>query len=239
MTGSILTKIFATLDQLSSFDEARAEGRRPFVLLDGHNTLFNLEFLEYINSTSHCWSVCIGVPYGTSLWQIGDSDHQNDQFKVRITKMKENILMTRMEKMMEIELIPYDIIPIVNYGWSGSFQNTSNNLKAILERGWNPLNQMLLLHPDLRKTMTDKDLKDELESNLFPVNRLQQDNRATLNNDLPTMRTNNNTRTHQQDNLHSSSSSSNLNMQGMTIKIYIKKLVKRQEKNWLRIKMKA
>jgi hypothetical protein len=32
-----------------------------------------------------------------------------------------------------------------------------NNIKAILERGWNPLNRMLLLHPELRKTMTVKD----------------------------------------------------------------------------------
>jgi hypothetical protein len=62
----------------------------------------------------------------------------------------------------------------VNYGWSGSFANTINNVKAILEGDWNPLNQMLLLHLDLRKTMTDRDLKEELESGLFPVNKLKQ-----------------------------------------------------------------
>jgi hypothetical protein len=133
--------------------------------------------------------------------------------------------MKRLEKMIQVELILYSIIPIVKYGWSGSFQNVTNNLKAILERGWNWLNQMLLLHPDLRKTMTDRDLKDELESNLFPVNRLQQDNWVTVNNNLPTMRTNNNT-THQQHHLHSSSSTSNLNMQGMATKLYIEKLVR-------------
>jgi hypothetical protein len=68
MTRSILMKIFVTLDQLTLFDDARNEGRRPFVLLDGYNNQFDLEFLENITSNSHCWPVCIGVPYGTSLW---------------------------------------------------------------------------------------------------------------------------------------------------------------------------
>jgi hypothetical protein len=46
MSGAILTKIFATLDALKLFDEATKEGRRPFVLLDGHNSHFDFEFLE-------------------------------------------------------------------------------------------------------------------------------------------------------------------------------------------------
>jgi hypothetical protein len=76
------------------------------MLLDGHNSCFDFEFLDYINSLDHCWSVCIGVPYGTSLWQIRDSIFQNGQFKVRITKIKESILSVRMSKMMVVELIP-------------------------------------------------------------------------------------------------------------------------------------
>jgi hypothetical protein len=62
------------------------------------------------------------------------------------------ILQFRHEKQMGIELIPTDIIPIVNYAWSGSFDNVETNIKAILERGWFPLNRVLLLHPDIRKT---------------------------------------------------------------------------------------
>jgi hypothetical protein len=92
---------------------------------------------------------------------------------VGIKKIKESILMIRMAKMRGLELIPYDIILIVNYGWSGSFANVTHSLKAILERGWNPLYQMLLLHTDLSKTMTDRDLKEELKSGLFPVNKLK------------------------------------------------------------------
>jgi hypothetical protein len=90
MTAPILTDIFRTLDKLAIF--THKNGIRPFVLLDGHSTRFGLEFLEYINKTEHRWSVCIGVPYGTSLWQVGDSVHQNGQFKVKITKKKNKFL---------------------------------------------------------------------------------------------------------------------------------------------------
>jgi hypothetical protein len=62
MSGSILTKIFQTLDTIKLFDEARTKGRRPFVLLDGHSSRFNLEFLAYMNDNSHRWSVYIGIP---------------------------------------------------------------------------------------------------------------------------------------------------------------------------------
>jgi hypothetical protein len=74
--------------------------------------------------------------------------------------------------MSQLELIPYDIVPIVNYAWQGSFDNIQNNKKAILNRGWWPLIRMLLLHSDLRKSMTIHDLKQEGEEGLFPSKRL-------------------------------------------------------------------
>jgi hypothetical protein len=130
INATILTNIFRTLDKLNIF--SREEGIRPFVLLDGHSTRFDIEFLEYINDSDHRWSVCIGVPYGTSLWQVGDSVYQNGQFKVRITVKKEKILDVRSMKQMGLEILTTDIIPIVNYGWSGTFDNVQTNIKAIL-----------------------------------------------------------------------------------------------------------
>jgi hypothetical protein len=165
ITATILTNILKTLDKLSIF--SRKNGVRPFVLLDGHSTRFDIQFLEYINSPEHRWSVCIGVPYGTSLWQVGDSVHQNGQFKVKVTLKKEQILEARSVRQMGLELLPTDIIPIVNYAWCGSFDNVTNNIKAILERGWNPLNRMLLLHPELRKSMTLKDFEEEEQGGLL------------------------------------------------------------------------
>jgi hypothetical protein len=65
---------------------------------------------------------------------------------------------------MGLEILPTDIIPIVNYAWNGSFDNVETNKKAILERGWFPLNRMLLLHSEIRKTMTELDFKQEQEA---------------------------------------------------------------------------
>jgi hypothetical protein len=123
MPGRILTKILRTLDELNIFEQSRKKGIRPSVLLDGHGSRFIIEFLEYINNhQNHKWSICIGVPYGTSLWQVGDSTQRNRVFGVRITMIKQKILEFRFEKMMGIKLIPFNIIPIVNFVWMGSFQ---------------------------------------------------------------------------------------------------------------------
>jgi hypothetical protein len=57
---------------------------------------------------------------------------------------------------MGLEILPTDIIPMVNYAWAGRFDNTMINIKAILEGGWHPLNRMLLLHPKVRKNNDNK-----------------------------------------------------------------------------------
>ena len=40
---------------------------KPFLLFDGHQSRLGLTFLQYINTPSDYWVVCIGVPYGTAL----------------------------------------------------------------------------------------------------------------------------------------------------------------------------
>lgn len=45
-----------------------------------------------------------------------------------------------------------DVIPLVNYAWADSFARIASNKRAICQRGWNPLNQAILLHPDILKT---------------------------------------------------------------------------------------
>ena len=78
---------------------------------------------------------------------------------------------------------------MVNYAWDRSFALTSNNKKAIAERGWNPLNRSLLLNSEIRCTMTEIDYENENNSNLFPYNRLNQESLANVN----TTEKNNNT----------------------------------------------
>ena len=66
-----LKDILRTLDELEVFP--RVNGLKPFLLVDGHGSRLEIPFLEYINEPDHEWVVCIGVPYGTDLWQVGDS----------------------------------------------------------------------------------------------------------------------------------------------------------------------
>jgi hypothetical protein len=130
ITATILTDILRTLDKIEVFSHENE--KRPFLLVDGHSTRFNIEFLEYINDPAHRWSVCIGVPYGTSLWQVGDSVHQNGQFKVKVTQKKEQLLEFQSCRQMGLDILPTDIIPIVNYAWNGSFDNVQTNKKSYL-----------------------------------------------------------------------------------------------------------
>ena len=84
----ILVDILATIDTLGVFAEGRKAGAIPFFLVDGHGSRFGLKFLEYVSDKSHEWMVCIGVPYGTAIWQIGDSKEQNDSFNIAMTQEK-------------------------------------------------------------------------------------------------------------------------------------------------------
>jgi hypothetical protein len=54
----------------------------PFLLHEGHGRRFDFPFLEYINNDQYKWITCIGKPYGTNKWQVGDSSQQNGSFKM-------------------------------------------------------------------------------------------------------------------------------------------------------------
>jgi hypothetical protein len=48
--------------------------------------------LDYIFDADHPWMVCIGVPYGTHLWQVADSAEQNSTFKKKLAQKKVKLL---------------------------------------------------------------------------------------------------------------------------------------------------
>ena len=174
ITPDILTDILRTMDDLGVFEKEREEGIRPFLLLDGHQSRFSVPFLEYITNPGHPWKVCIGVPYGTALWQIGDSIHQNGRYKMRTAMRKKIILRKRIAQMVaEIEILPSDIIPIVNYAWNHSFADVKGTKEAIVQRGWFPLNKNLLLLEEIRNTMTPDDHDWESRSEIYPENRIK------------------------------------------------------------------
>ena len=159
VTSKILKEILETLDFYGVAD--REGGTLPFLLLDGHGSRFELPFLDYITEKPHEWCVVIGVPYGTSLWQIGDSEEQNGAMNVASAKKKQNIVDTNMTHSMSPYIYPHDIIRIVNFGWAQSFGNTETNRQAISARGWFPYNRRLMMEPGLRATMTKAETQKE------------------------------------------------------------------------------
>ena len=127
------------------------------MLLDGHGSRLQLPFLQYINTPKDHWVVCIGVPYGTALWQVGDSKEQNGSFNMAITKAKDHLLEYKESIGLTNGVVATDLMPIINEAWRKSFARVRKNKNAIWGRGWNPPNRALLLNNELCATMTRKE----------------------------------------------------------------------------------
>jgi hypothetical protein len=145
-SGSVMSKILRDelrkIDTILTFDRT---GATPFLLLDGHGSCFQLPSLDYITAEETKGMVCIGVPYGTHVWQVGDSSEQNGAFKMDITVAEQNILEKKMNMQFERANIEcHDIVGIVHYAWGKSFAQVSTNKKATALRGWGPLTYNLL-----------------------------------------------------------------------------------------------
>ena len=143
------------LDHHVGFDQTEAT---PFLLLDGHGSRFGLSFLEYINDAWHEWAVCIGVPYGTSLWQVGDSSQQNGAFKIALKKAKqfEFVINEKAKLWLPCKIEKHDIVRLMHWAWLDSFAWDDSNKTATSEWGWGPLAYNLLDHEELKCTKNNK-----------------------------------------------------------------------------------
>ena len=97
---------------------------KPFLLLDGHSSRLELPFLQYINTPKDNWVCCIGVPYGTALWQVGDSKEQNGSFNIAISRAKIDLVNKKQSLSLPAELEPTDLMPLINEAWKHSFGQT-------------------------------------------------------------------------------------------------------------------
>lgn len=150
------------MDKFDLFD--RSNGKRPFLLLDGHHSRFDINFLDYIHEPNNPWEVCIGVPYGTHLWQVADSPQLNGAFKTLMTKHKRELFDKKTSLGRNFDAT--DIFPLINRSWKGSFGNVLGAKKAIAKRGWGPLNYVLLNHEKLRLEVQSN---GELESETLNI----------------------------------------------------------------------
>ena len=137
ITSALLTEMLKFIDECGVFDRSIA---KPFLLLDGHGSRMMLPFLKYIHQPANEWMCCIGVPYATHIWQVGDASGFNGAFKIALAKAKREYIKHRGKPTFK----PTDLIPLLNKAWEKSFKNKKNAVSAIAHRGWNPLNYNLL-----------------------------------------------------------------------------------------------
>lgn len=90
ITPDILTRILQHIDEHEVFKKTRADGRTPFCLVDGHNSRFNLKFVNYIRDEQHPWLASFGIPYGTHIWQAADSEEKTEPARLQKAKRKRN-----------------------------------------------------------------------------------------------------------------------------------------------------
>jgi hypothetical protein len=149
ITSAMLADMLSRIDIAGVFPREQ-DGPKPFLLLDGHHSRFEIPFLNYIHDSQHEWVVCIGVPYGTHIWQVADSSEMNGAFKLGVTKAKKAYFNVKPVSCQTWSTT--DIIPIINHAFPDSFGQVDKAKKAICDRGWGPLNYKLLQHPEVLKT---------------------------------------------------------------------------------------
>jgi hypothetical protein len=157
ITSQLLTSMLAFIDDNARFDRVEVT---PKLLLDGHGSRFESIFLEYINDSCPKLTVCISVPYGTNVWQEGDSAEQNGSFKIAVKKRKEIDLQEKARLCLECKIEKHGIVGIVHYAWNASFVRVETNKKAIANRGWYPASYILLDHKELDKDKNNKHVRD-------------------------------------------------------------------------------
>ena len=90
-----------------------------------------MPFLRYINDKDHPWKVCLGLPNGTALWQVGDSAEQNGSWKMAMTKYKREFVVFKTRMGMPVAINRTDIIPLANKASLRSFAQAECNQWAI------------------------------------------------------------------------------------------------------------
>lgn len=175
ITGALLVEILQYLDKLEVF-ERTPDGPVPVLVVDGHDSRLDYDFITYIRNPKHRWYVCVGVPYATALWQVGDSSQQNGQFKQELNEAKRQLVKFKTEKNLPTTMSNEDIVPLVNAAWTTSFGRVRSNKKAIAERGWFPPNRVLLLHKDIIINVTQNN-----ETTRIPFASLTRDDNNEQN----------------------------------------------------------
>ena len=92
------------------------------LLLDGHTSCLQLPLLQYISDPAHLWVILIGVPYGTRIWQVRNSNEQNGPYKMALDWIKKALITFKERRMMSrLTIEVHGIINLINFAWEQSF----------------------------------------------------------------------------------------------------------------------
>ena len=130
ITSELLAQMLKQIDSFNLFPRSEELGV-PFLLVDGHHSRTRLLFLEYITNKEHQWKVCIGVPYGTHIWQPADSSELNGTFKMKLYVEKLKYLKKKQNMSNNYSFSTTDIIPIINRIWNNTLGDKQKAKKAI------------------------------------------------------------------------------------------------------------
>ena len=92
-------------------------------------------------------------------------------------------------------ILDTDMMSLINYTWDRSFARVQKNKNAICDRGWNPLNRVLLLDPDpiVTKTIKEKYTDYQLQNKIIIPHKDQSANATvTTGTNIETKRCTNN-----------------------------------------------
>jgi hypothetical protein len=113
ITGEILVEILTYFNSIDLFPRVPG-GPVPVLIVDGHQSRLVPVFLEYINDKNHTWKVCLGVPYATTLWQVGDASEQNGMVKLEWYREKRELLTWKYLNNLPRAIRPEDVMPLMN-----------------------------------------------------------------------------------------------------------------------------
>jgi hypothetical protein len=164
MMGKILQDVFQKMDEQGITKHGKDENGvnyMPAMIFDGHRSRLEMDFVSYITDKSHEWKCILGVPYGTSVWQLHDDKWQNGTFKMALSKAKSNFYKRKVLHGLPVEVLHCKIVVVTCDAIDGSFMNIGNTQKALSHRGMNPFNRNTLMHPDILLTAAPEDIHNQ------------------------------------------------------------------------------
>jgi hypothetical protein len=125
ITTEELTLMLEYRDELGLID--RSDGIYTMIILDVHISRMMGPFLEYVNNPKHRRSAILGIPYGTHLWQVGDSVDKNGAFKIAMTKWKLWLRQQKEKDGLKQTIDKTDIRMLLTLVWADSFAIVEND----------------------------------------------------------------------------------------------------------------